>query len=255
MQVQATGQTLSRTYTRKDLARTFDQSILRPGRESSTRVIQDTVQDATKEGYRALVVYPNRIKMVKNLLFNRDVLTASVFDFPYPIQTTAGRVTGVQTCLRDGADEVDIVSRYDRLLEHVYKDFEDDVQKVALAMGGNILKIILEVDYLDKELIAEATRRIATVAKENKQARLIVKTKTGFADGKFPNLEAVKIIRATLEETNQYAKDLSELGNSKVGIKASGGVSKDDATILLNVGAHVLGIGKGKKVLDEIFSV
>ena len=247
----ATGTTIS--ITRRDLAKMFDQSILRPAKESSTSVIQATAHDAIKDSYRSLVVYPRRIPLVKGLLAGSGVLTAAVCDFPHATESTEVRKLMVKKGLERGADEIDIVTLHERLLEGVYEEFEQDIREVTQAMGGKILKLILEVDHLNEELIGEATRRIANVAREVKTARLIAKTKTGFADGKFPNIEAVKIIRKTLEETGQYARTLEELGNGLVAIKASGGIrTLDEILQLRKEGVHIIGIGNGKAVLEQI---
>jgi deoxyribose-phosphate aldolase len=250
MQVKATSQTLSKTYTKRDLARTFDHSILRP-ESSSTNTITRSAELARKEGIRALVVHPCKVSITKRLLEGSGVLTASVLgDFPQGRGLTNVRVQDVRELLEIGADEIDVVSRYERMIEGDYKGFEEDLTQIVEGVDGKILKIILEVDFLGDRLTREATEIIAKIAREKPVAKLIVKTKTGFAENKYPNLEAVKVIKDTLERTNQYAKTLDELGNGKVGIKASGGAkTREDVVSLLEAGAHIIGIG------DAVFEI
>lgn len=237
-----------KTYSPSELAKTFDQSLLRP-EKSSTDQIKKAAKDAREFGFRSLVVHPCKVSITKSLLQGTDTLTVAVSDFPHGRGLTKVRVEEVKELFKIGTDEVDIVSRYERLLEGDYKGFEEDLKAVTKATGGNVLKIILEIDLLKEEHIRDATRIIAKIAKEDKGTKLIVKTKTGFTDYIFPNLEAVKIIRKALEETNQYAKTVDELGNGKVGIKASGGIkTKEDAIELLEAGAHILGTSSGEKL-------
>ena len=106
-------------------------------------------------------------------------------------------------------------------------------------------KIILEVDLLNERQIKTATQTICKVANEE-NAKLVIKTKTGFTENKTSNLSAIQIIRRTLEELNQYGED-------KIRIKASGGIrTKEEALQLLQAGAHILGVGKGAEIMGAV---
>lgn len=225
----------------KKLASTFDQSVLRP-ELVSTEEIKRLVNDAIKYSFRAIVVHPCNLTLVKNLLANSSVLTVSVCDFPCGKGLTKTRVKDIKEILKLGADEIDIVTNYQYLQEDDIRNFKKDLKAVAKAVQGKTLKIILEVDLLSEKLIKTATQVISKVANEE-SARLVIKTKTGFAENKFSNLEAVQIIKETLEKLNQYGED-------KIRIKASGGIrTKEEAIQLLSAGAHILGVSKGAELL------
>lgn len=226
--------------TPQELAKTLDHSILKP--VSTTQEIKQGTEDAKKYGFRSLVVHPCKASMVKSLLLGSNVLAVSVADFPHGRGLTSVRTAEINELIKLGVDEIDIVSRYERMIEGDYKGFEEDLTQIVNAVGKKILKIILEVDLLGDRLTREAAEIITRIARKNPNARLIVKTKTGFVENKYPNPEAVKVIKDTLDRTNQYARTLDELGNGKIGIKASGGIkTKDDVIALLNLGAHILG--------------
>ena len=111
-------------------------------------------------------------------------------------------------------------------------------------MEDKLIKVILEVDFLSKKHIKMAVEAICKIHEEEK-TKLVIKTKTGFGDGKFLNSDAVLLIKTLLEECNLYGED-------KIQIKASGGIkTKEEATVLLNSGAHILGVGRGKEMLTE----
>ena len=81
-----------------DLNKTFDQSILRP-EEISAENIKNVVSQALKLGFRAVVVHPSNIELVKSLLANSSVLTVSVCDFPHGRGLTKSRVKDVKEIL------------------------------------------------------------------------------------------------------------------------------------------------------------
>ena len=229
----------------KQLANTFDQSILRPD-AISREVIERNCATAIKHGFRSIVVHPCNVKLVKSLLTGSSVLTVSVCDFPHGKGLTKSRVKDVKEILKDGADEIDIVANYQYLQDEDIRSFKKDIKAIVKAMKGKTLKIILEVDMLSEKLIRTATQIICKVASEesDQNVKLIIKTKTGFAEKKFSNIDAVRIIKKTLEELGKYGED-------KIQIKASGGIeTKQDVMNLLEAGAHIIGTSKSKEIMQ-----
>ena len=223
----------------KQLANTFDLSILRPD-SISQEEIEKTCAIAIKHGIRSIVVHPCNVKLVKTLLSGSSVLTVSVCDFPHGKSLTKSRVKDVKEILKEGADEIDIVANYQYLVDQDIRNFKKDIKAVVKAMEGKTLKVILEVDMLNEKLIKTATQIICKVSDEesDRNVKLIIKTKTGFSENKVSNMDALRIIKKTLDELGKYGED-------KIQIKASGGVgTKEEATNLLGAGAHILGVGK-----------
>ena len=228
-------------FDNQKLAKTFDQSILRPELVSEEE-IKKAADDALKFGFRGIVVHPCNVELVKGLLANSQVLTISVCDFPHGKGLTKSRVKDIKEILKLGADEVDIVANYQYLKEDDFRNFKEDLKAAAKAMEGKSLKIILEIDLLNEKQMKTATQVISKVANEE-NAKLVIKTKTGFTENKVSNLTAVQIIKKTLEELNQY-------GEGKIRIKASGGIrTKQDAVQLLEAGVNILGVSKGEEIL------
>ncbi len=223
------------------LQKTFDQSILRP-EGLSVENIKNITQEALKLGFRAVVVHPCNVELVKSILTGSQVLTVSVCDFPHGKGLTKSRAKDVKEILKFGADEIDVVANYQYLHEGDVRNFKKDLKAIAKSMEGKVLKIILEVDLLNERQIKTAVQTISKISNEE-NAKLIIKTKTGFAENKVSNLSTVQIIRKTLEELNQYGED-------KIRIKASGGIkTKEEANQLLQAGAHILGVSKGAELI------
>ena len=211
----------------------------------STENIKNVVSQALKLGFRAVVVHPCNVELVKGMLSGSPVLTVSVCDFPHGKGLTKSRVKDVKEILKLGADEIDIVANYQYLQEGDVRNFKKDLKSVTKAMEGKVLKIILEIDLLNERQAKTAVQTISKIANEE-NAKLVIKTKTGFVENKVSNLNAVQIIKRTLEELGQYGED-------KIRIKASGGVrTKEEANQLIQVGAHILGVSKGAEILGII---
>ena len=230
----------------KNLSKTFDQSILRPETVLNEE-IEKIAKDAITCNFRGVVVHPCNIELLKSILKDSSVLAVSVCDFPHGKDLTKSRVKDVKEILKLGADEIDIVANYQYLLEEDFRNFKKDLKAVTKEMENKILKIILEVDYLSEKLLKSAVQIICKIANEE-NSKLIIKTKTGFAENKISNINAVSLIKKTLESLNQYGED-------KIRIKASGGIkSKEEAAELLKTGAHILGVSKGKEILSPQLS-
>ncbi len=226
------------------LEKTFDQSILRP-ELVSTENIKIITEEALKLGFRGVVVHPCNAELVKSILTGSQVLTVSVCDFPHGRGLTKSRVKDVKEILKLGVDEIDIVANYQYLWEGDVRSFKKDLKAVAKEMEGKVLKIILEVDMLSERQIKTAVQTISKVANEE-NVKLVIKTKTGFAENKVSNLHAVNVIKKTLEELGQYGED-------KIRIKASGGIkTKEEAHQLIHSGVHILGVSKGAELLGIV---
>src|SRR3989338_10202855 len=198
----------------QNLAKYLDHSVLKP-ESTAEDEIKKNAAEAVEFSYRALVIHPCNISLAKKLLEGSKVLTVSVCDFPHGKGLIKSRAKDIKEILKLGADEIDIVANYQYLIEDNIRNFKKDLKAAAKAVEGKLLKIILEIDLLTERQIKTATQVISKVANEE-NAKLVIKTKTGFTENKVSNLSAVQIIRKTLEELGQY-------GESKIQIKASGG--------------------------------
>ena len=233
----------------KSLTKTFDQSILRPEKISLEEIKKISLL-AIEHGFRGIVIHPCNVSLVKNLLQGSSVLTVAVCDFPHGKGLTKSRVKDIKEILKLGVDEIDIVANNQYLTCGDIRSFKKDLKATAKAMGGKVLKIILEVDLLNEKQIKTATEVICKVANEE-NAKLVIKTKTGFVDtgvtqSRLSNLEAVKMIKTTLEKLNMYGED-------KIRIKASGGIkTKEDAIGLIEAGANILGVSAPEQILGLI---
>ncbi len=240
----------AKQFTNTQIARTIDHTILKSTAKESE--IRTGAEVTRTKNLRALVVRQYFVPLVKSLLTGSNSLCAAVCDFPDGMDTTENRTTSLNAIYKDGANEVDIVSKYHLLLDGNQPEFEKDLRAVIKAANNRLFKIILETDYLTEEQIRLAVQTICDIAKELKSRNLIVKTNTGYAkEVKTENIVAVRIIKETLIANGVYAEKIEAIANGKIGIKASRGIkTKENAISLLNEGAHILGTSSGDTITE-----
>ena len=109
---------------------------------------------------------------------------------------------------------------------------EEDIKKVREATSNNVLKVILETDYLNDDEIKKACEICV------KQKVDYVKTSTGFAKNG---------VGATVEKIKMLSSLVKPYG---LKVKASGGIkTKEDALSLIEAGADTLGTSSGCEIV------
>ena len=133
-----------------------------------------------------------------------------------------------QKAIESGADEIDMVINVQSIKDKNYGYTQKDIEAVKNACQNIPLKVIIETDLLTKEEIIKACEIIIKSGAE------FAKTSTGFVkNGVGAKVEDVKLMKEILQ-------------NSKVKIKASGGIkTKEQAIALIEAGAVRLGTSSG----------
>ena len=237
------------SLTLREIGKSIEHAALKP--DVTKADIAREITLAMDENVRALVVHPNNFIMASSFLSGiTDVLPVPVADFPHGRGFLSQRRYGLNSLYMAGAEEVDIVSQYQYLKDNDFSGFQQDLDglvNISISHNG-VLKIILEVDELTKEQIETATHIIMEIAALKQDAKLFIKTKTGFAkEVKIDNLDAVKLIAGLLKE-----HEMDGDGAGKIRVKASGGVKNLDTLLALKkAGAHTIGTSSLKVIMDE----
>jgi deoxyribose-phosphate aldolase len=185
--------------------------------------------EAKKYKFYAVCVNSCYAFLAANELKNSGVKIASVVGFPLGANNCRAKVCEAEQCIKDGADEIDMVLNIGLLKAKLHKSVREEIAAVKEAIGSRILKVILETCYLTDDEIKMACQ-IAKKAGAN-----YVKTSTGFGtDGATEH--AVKIM-------------VEEVGDS-LKIKASGGI-KDTATAkkYIEMGVSRIGTSSGIEIV------
>jgi deoxyribose-phosphate aldolase len=123
----------------------------------------------------AVCIYPEHIRQAREELGDTDVLVATVAGgFPGGDTPTAVKVKEVQDAVAEGADEIDMVINYKRLLAGDHRAVHDDIVQVKSACRDLDLKVILETGQLGSP---DHIRRAAEIAIE--AGADFIKTSTG----------------------------------------------------------------------------
>jgi deoxyribose-phosphate aldolase len=182
----------------------------------------------TPHGFTAAVcVWPRFVEQAAGLLDRTGIDVATVVNFPSGAEPLDDVLAMTRTALDDGADEIDLVVPYRRLMAGEEGPVTDCVRAVKDACGGTTLKAILETGELhDPALIGLAADRALDGGAD------FLKTSTGKVT-----------VNATPEAAEILLKTIRR-HTSDAGFKASGGVrTVEDAGRYLDLCDEIMGSG------------
>lgn len=196
------------------------------------RQVDRMVNEAVEFNFIGLCLPPFWVKKAKRDLKGADVQMVTVVGFPLGYQMTETKITEIQTALKNGADEVDLVMNISAFKSGM-PWVKIELAKCATLVHEHhaLLKIIIETAYLSEEEIVTACKLCADSGAD------YVKTSTGFAP-RGALLEHVKLMRNVLP--------------SSVGIKAAGGIkSYDQAISMVKAGADRIGASAAIEIINQ----
>lgn len=178
----------------------------------------------------AVCVYPQFVKLAKQLLQNTSVKIATVANFPLGNDPLSQVITAIEQAITDQADEIDIVIPYQTYLAGEHNVVRTFTQSCKTSCGTAIkLKIILETGALaDANKIADASMQAIAGGAD------FIKTSTGkYAINATPT--AAKIMLTMI-------KEMTNNSTTTVGFKAAGGIQTiTQANEYLQLAEEILG--------------
>ncbi len=212
----------------QDIAGTIDHTLLKP---NATRdQIEKLCQEARQYHFASVCVNSCWVPLCRELLDGSDVMVCTVIGFPLGSASTHAKSEESRKAIEEGADELDMVINVGKLLDGDFDYVHDDIAAVVKAADGKVVKVIIEICYLDERLIIEACR----ISQE--ACASFVKTSTGFGTGG-ATVEAVRLMRQTV--------------GYSMGVKASGGIKdRSDALAMLEAGASRIGASAGIAIVE-----
>lgn len=199
-------------------------------KDAKSEEIMKLCEEATKYHFASVCVYPYYVKAVKDYLKDTNVEVCTVIGFPNGMNTTNTKVYEAIEAVDNGATEIDMVINIGALKDKNYDYIKQEISEVRDAIGGRVLKVIIETCLLTDEEIIKMTEIC------NETFVNFIKTSTGF-DKEGATVHAVELM-------NQYKGDVLE-------IKASGGIRDiDTAEAMIKAGATRLGTSSGVKLMQ-----
>jgi deoxyribose-phosphate aldolase len=193
--------------------------------------IDQLILEAKTYDFKSVCVNPVWVKYAKHQLKQTDVLVCTVVGFPHGTHTPEVKGFEAQSCVLDGADELDMVINVHALKSKDYHTTVREIEAVVKEAKGRTVKVIIETCYLTPEEIVKASELVL------KGGAQFVKTSTGF--GTYgARVEDVILMKNTV-------KDQAE-------VKASGGVrTYEDALKMIEAGATRIGTSNGVDIVSK----
>ncbi len=212
----------------KNINRYIDHTLLHP--TASPTEIKRVCAEAIQNNFYAVCVAGCYVALAKSALDKTAVQIAAVVGFPLGNASIETKVAEAKYAIADGADEIDVVFAVGKFLAGDYDYISQELTALRAASKGKILKVIIEVCYLDAHQIKKATELVLEANAD------FVKTSTGFGTGGATK-EAVSIMKS--------------VGGTKLAVKASGGIrDMETAQQYIQLGATRIGTSSGLAILS-----
>lgn len=212
----------------KEILSRCDHTLLSP--TATEEEIKALCDDGIKYGTASICIPPCYVKAAKEYVKGKLPI-CTVIGFPNGYSSTAVKVFEAERAAKDGADEIDMVINIGMLKAKNFGGVLEEIKKIKAAVGGKILKVIIETCLLTEE---EKIKMCEIVSESGAD---FIKTSTGFSNG-----------GATLEDIALMKKN----GASHLKIKAAGGISSlEDAENFIKAGADRLGTSRIVKIIKN----
>lgn len=215
------------------MAAFVDHTLLKP--EATDADVAALVAEAPALGVYAVCVSPSMVPVAVRA--GSGVRVASVAGFPSGKHLPAVKAHEAALAVASGACEIDMVIDVGAALAGDLEAVRSDVHAVRGAIGGAVLKVIVESAALlalaDEPALAQVCRAAEAGGAD------FVKTSTGFHPAGGASVRAVTV--------------MAEAVGGRLGVKASGGIrTAEDALAMLDAGATRLGLSGTRGVLDGL---
>lgn len=206
----------------------IDHTLLKP--TATQADIITLCEEAKAHRFFSVCVNSSFVSLAKSQFNDDGIKVCSVVGFPLGTMSTKAKVEETRQAIADGADEIDMVLNIGHLKSKDFDAVSKDVKAVKQILPNNVLKVILEICYLNDEEIIKASELAMACGAD------FIKTSTGFGTGGATK-HAVKLM-------------LKATKLSYVKIKASGGI-KNTKTALeyIDLGVHRIGTSSGIEIV------
>ncbi|MDR2940755.1 MAG: deoxyribose-phosphate aldolase [Clostridiales bacterium] len=217
---------------KEDIAKMIDHTLLKP--DAGLEGVKKLCDEAKVFNFASVCVNPYYTQYAKQLLDGSSVKVCTVIGFPLGATPTEIKVSEANYCIKNGAEEIDMVINIGAVKNRDYKYVEEDVKAVVAAAkshgSGIIVKVIIEACLLNQEEKENVITLLLNTGAD------FVKTSTGFSTG-----------GATVEDIALMKKIV---GNRML-IKASGGIRDLNSFMkMVSAGADRIGTSNGVTILS-----
>lgn len=213
----------------KPFSKLFDHTLLKV--EAGKDDFRNLCAEARALQCHSVCIPPKWVTLAAEELEGSDVKVCTVIGFPAGYSTTQIKAYETQKALEHGAVEFDVVMAVGALKDGNYLDVYEDIKEVVLAASGELVKVILEMCFLNGEekIVAGLIALCAGAT--------FLKTSTGFGPS-----------GATIADVQLLRK----IAGNVRGVKAAGGIrDKRSAEEFMAAGADRIGASATVNILKE----
>jgi deoxyribose-phosphate aldolase len=216
----------------EELAKMIDHALLRP--EKSSDSFRNLCREARKYHFHSVCVNPAWVRFCAEELRGSGVKVVATVSFPFGQMTSRMKALEAMEAIENGASEVDMVMNIGAFKEGNYDYVRRDIEAVVKAVGGNVVKVIIEAGYLTDDEVVKACEIVKSSGAH------FVKTATGFGP-----------TGATVPHVYLMRRAVGD----DFGVKASGGIrSLHDVLLMIAAGANRIGSSSSVRIMEECLS-
>ena len=205
----------------------IDHTLLK--QDAQPEQIVQLCEEAKEFHFMSVCVNPGYVPLAARCLEGSDVKVCTVIGFPLGMNLTKTKVEEAETCIKMGADEIDMVINVG-MLKAGHDDYvKEEIRLLKEVAGSRVLKVIIETCLLTDE------EKVKACLLSKEAGADFVKTSTGFSTGG-ATVHDVALMRKTV--------------GPEMGVKASGGVrTHEDLLAMVEAGANRIGTSNGTKII------
>ena len=205
----------------------IDHTLLK--QDAQPEQIVQLCEEAKEFHFMSVCVNPGYVPLAARCLEGSDVKVCTVIGFPLGMNLTKTKVEEAETCIKMGADEIDMVINVG-MLKAGHDDYvKEEIRLLKEVAGSKVLKVIIETCLLTDE------EKVKACLLSKEAGADFVKTSTGFSTGG-ATVHDVALMRKTV--------------GPEMGVKASGGVrTHEDLLAMVEAGANRIGTSNGTKII------
>ena len=212
--------------TNEEILSRIDHTLLKA--VSSREEIDKLCREALQYKTASVCVPPSYVKYIHEA-YGSTINICTVIGFPLGYNTTDIKILEAIRALDDGASELDMVINLGDIKNGGFDNAEAEIASLKKTAGDNILKVIIETCYLDRE------EKIKLCDMVSRAGADFIKTSTGFGTA-----------GATLEDVFLFKEHIGE----GLKIKAAGGIkTRDDLVMFLEAGCDRIGTSSAVSIL------
>lgn len=228
--------------TAADIAGRIDHTILKP--EATRAEVDKVIDEAIRYRFCSVCISPPYVAHTAARLKGTGVKTCTVIGFPNGTHKPTVKAIEATSCIKDGADEIDIVAHLPTLLaldlDGAKRELMEIVRSARATRQDVIIKVIVESAALVKINADRAEETIALACQAVTESGCdFIKTSTGFHPAGGASAQVVRWMK--------------KHSAGAIMVKASGGV-RDLAGVrqMLDAGADRLGMSASVAVVNEL---